>query len=63
MRVGDIVSGEFIKLPRLERIKHTHVPHGQGDGCFRLALEQANRLPAGRIVMFRNATLEPHRGA
>jgi len=63
MGVGDIVRSEFIELPRFQRIEHPHVADRQGDRGLRRAVEQANGLPAWRIVLLRDAAFEPYGGA
>jgi hypothetical protein len=63
MGVGDAGGCEFIELSWFERVEHAHVAHRQGDGGFGLALEQADGLPAWRVVLAVDAAFEPDRGA
>lgn len=59
MSMSDIVRGEFVEMSRFERVEHPHVPHRQGDRGVRFALEQADGLPAWRVVLLGDAALEP----
>lgn len=57
------MGGEFVELPGFEGVEHPHVAHRQGDGGLRLVLEQADGLPAGGVVVFGDAALQPDRRA